>query len=55
MLDHTSYAYYPSDGKYFINKLFICGATVNIHLNFNTPADCKHFYKEIDSIIGTLY
>ena len=29
----------PMDGKYFINKLFICGIKENLHLNFMSASE----------------
>ena len=43
------------DGKYFINKLFICGAKDNIHVNFFTLATRDRVYEVINRMIFDLY
>lgn len=54
-LDAKSFVEAPMDGKYFINKLFICGQKSNIHLNFFTEGSRDKMEKSIKSIIKNLY
>lgn len=54
-LDEESYVEAPMDGKYFINKLFICGKEDNIHLNFLNLSTRDRVYQEIRKLIHELY
>ena len=42
------------DGKYFINKLFICGIKENIHLTFFSAAERDRIHHTIKTIIPEL-
>lgn len=54
-LDGESFAVAPMDGKYFINKLFICGTKDNIHLNFFSLSTRDRVYEAIKKMIYDLY
>ena len=54
-LDEDSYVEAPMDGKYFINKLFICGKEENIHLNFHNIATRDRVYEVLQKIIHEIY
>ena len=54
-LDDESYAEAPMDGKYFINKLFICGKEENIHLNFLNISTRDRIFHIIKKLIFDLY
>lgn len=43
------------DGKYLINKLFICGIKDNLHLNFVTASLRDKTFDKIQTIIHDLY
>lgn len=43
-LDGGSFVDAPMDGKYLINKLFICGTNDNFHLNFVNSATRDKVY-----------
>lgn len=55
MLDSTSFVIPTMDGKYFMHKVHVCGATISAHLQFQSVADSKHAYKEIKNIVNILY
>jgi hypothetical protein len=43
------------DGKYLINKLFICGTKDNLHCRFNSSSTRDKVYEKLKEIIHELY
>lgn len=54
-LDGQSFVEAPMDGKYLINKLFICGNKDNLHCSFLNSSTRDKIYHKLQAIIHDLY
>lgn len=43
------------DGKYFPNRVFVCGAQVCAHLAFGNQVDQQNFFLDMSELIQDIY
>jgi hypothetical protein len=55
LLDGTSFVRRPSDGKYFLNVLFVCGRSDCINLMFVTDSSADTVAETLKGVIDKLY